>query len=170
MPIDQRPESETIRQPEILHPRHPSRDIPDSILDLERMMDRWIRVGPVSFGLDGILGLVPGFGDLASGLISAYIIAHAARNGVPQAALARMMTNVAIDSLVGMVPFLGDLFDFVWKANTKNLAIYRAAMSGQRSNAKDWGFVAVIIIGVLLLIAIPVTLGILLLLQLVRHV
>lgn len=131
-------------------------------------MDRWIQVGPFSFGLDGVLGLVPGVGDLASGLISAYIVAHAARNGVPQAALARMMTNVAIDSLIGMIPFAGDLFDFLFKANSKNLAIYREAMAGSRNTAKDWGFVASVVTGVLLLLAIPVTLGIYLLLQLLR--
>ncbi|MBL8215321.1 MAG: DUF4112 domain-containing protein [Bryobacterales bacterium] len=168
MPTRIEPRSERIHQPEVISPGRSSARIPDNILDLERLMDRWIQVGPFSFGLDGILGLVPGLGDLASGLISAYIIAHAARNGVPQAALARMMTNVAIDSILGMVPFIGDLFDFLFKANTKNLAIYREALAGNRSPAKDWGFVAVVLTGVLLLLAIPVSLGIYLLLQLLR--
>jgi hypothetical protein len=159
---------ETVHFPEVVQPPRAARDLPQELLDLERLMDRWIRVGPLSFGLDGILGLIPGFGDIATGLISAYIVAHAARNGVPQAALARMMTNVAIDSLLGMIPFAGDLFDFVWKANTKNIAIYREAMAGPRSTTKDWAYVGAFVFGVLLLLAIPVTLGILLLLRLLR--
>src|SRR5678816_2551779 len=66
----------------------------DPIIEyLEWLMDRAIPVGRWSFGLDGILGLIPGLGDVVSGIVSSYIIARAARAGVPRAALARMMTN-----------------------------------------------------------------------------
>src|SRR5258705_12818036 len=78
---------------------------------LEWLMERAIPVGRWSFGLDGILGLIPGMGDVLSGIIASYIIARAARAGVPRAALARMMTNVVIDTLLGSVPIIGDLFD-----------------------------------------------------------
>lgn len=132
-------------------------------------MDRWIKVGPVSFGLDGVLGLIPGFGDLASGLISAYIIARASRDGVPRPALARMMTNVAIDTILGSIPFAGDLFDFMFKANTKNLQIYREALAGPQDARRDWTYVAVFLVGVLMLIAIPVTLAVLLLIRVLSH-
>ena len=142
------------------------RDVPESITQLEQVMDRWVKVGPFSFGLDGVLGLIPGFGDLASGLISAYIIAVASRDGVPRPALARMMANVGIDAILGSIPFAGDLFDFMFKANTKNLRIYREAMAGPRDARRDWMFVALFVIGVLALIAIPVTLAVLLLIRL----
>ena len=129
---------------------------------LERLMDRAVSIGPWSFGLDGILGLVPGLGDLASGLISTYIIARAARAGVPRPALARMMTNVAIDTLLGSIPFVGDLFDFLYKANTKNLRIYQQSLVGHRQPVKDWAFVIMFVAIALVLLAIPITLAVLL--------
>jgi hypothetical protein len=158
------------RTPTIIEMRRVSpRDVPQSIEHLERVMDRWVKVGPFSFGLDGVLGLIPGIGDLASGLISAYIIAIASRDGVPRPALARMMANAGIDAILGSIPFAGDLFDFMFKANTKNLRIYREALAGPRDARRDWGFVALFVIGVLALIAIPVTLAVLLLIRLFSH-
>src|SRR5919106_6578273 len=68
-------------------------------------------------GLDPILGLVPGLGDLASPLFTIGILWHARELGIPRVVLLRMIFNVAIDSLLGAVPLLGDLFDFAWKAN-----------------------------------------------------
>lgn len=72
------------------------------------------------FGLDSIVGLVPGVGDIAVGSIGAYALYLAFRLKAPAAILARMLWNVAIDTIVGSVPFLGDFFDATWKANTKN--------------------------------------------------
>ncbi len=74
-------------------------------------------------GLDGLLGLVPGIGDLATGVLSAYILAEAWRLGVPTSQLARMGTNWAIDVTLGSVPIVGDMFDIAWKANRKNVSI-----------------------------------------------
>ncbi|MDQ3564475.1 MAG: DUF4112 domain-containing protein [Pseudomonadota bacterium] len=76
-------------------------------------------------GLDGILGFIPGIGDAAGAAISAYLIFEAARLGVPIATLLRMAGNVAIDTVIGAVPVVGDLFDIAWKANLKNLALVR---------------------------------------------
>jgi hypothetical protein len=78
---------------------------------------------PFRIGLDSIIGLIPGVGDLVGGAFSLYIILEAAKLGVPRPLLARMGWNVAIDVLVGAVPFLGDLFDVGWKANVRNLAL-----------------------------------------------
>lgn len=75
------------------------------------------------FGLDGIIGLVPGIGDVASALVSLWIVQEARTMGVPPAKLARMLANIAIDTAVGAVPVLGDLFDVIWKSNRKNVAI-----------------------------------------------
>ena len=75
------------------------------------------------FGLDGIIGLVPGIGDGASALLSLYIVYEAKQLGVPAGKLARMLGNVALDTVVGAVPLVGDLFDIVWKSNLRNMAI-----------------------------------------------
>lgn len=75
------------------------------------------------FGLDAILGLLPGGGDLVGGAVSAYSILIAARMGAPASVIVRMGLNIAIDTVVGLVPLLGDLFDASWKANRKNVTL-----------------------------------------------
>jgi hypothetical protein len=75
------------------------------------------------FGLDAIIGLVPGVGDIIGGLFSTYIIFKAARLGAPKATLTRMVVNTGIDTLVGEIPLLGDLFDFGFKSNIRNMAL-----------------------------------------------
>ena len=141
----------------------------DPILEyLEWLMERAIPVGRWSFGLDGILGLIPGFGDLASGIVASYIIARAARAGVPRVALARMMTNVAIDTLIGSIPIVGDLFDFLYKSNTKNLQIYQESLAGRRESAKDWMTVGLFVVAMLMLLAIPIAIAVLLLTRILR--
>jgi hypothetical protein len=131
-------------------------------------MERAVPVGRWSFGLDGILGLIPGIGDVLSGIIASYIIARAARAGVPKAALARMMTNVAIDTLLGSVPIIGDLFDFLYKSNTKNLKIFQESLGGRDEPAKDWGVVILFVLGALILLAIPLVIAALLLNRVLR--
>jgi hypothetical protein len=127
-------------------------------------MDRAIPLGGRwSVGLDGILGLVPGVGDIAGMLVGGFIIAQAIRARLPRSAIGRMVANVAIDGLVGAVPFLGDLFDVVFKANTRNVQIFREAMAGRRAPARDATFVAGVAIALLLVLAIPVALVVLLL-------
>ena len=75
------------------------------------------------FGLDGIVGLIPGIGDAVTSTLTAYIIYEAWRLGVPAAMLLRMAANLGIDSLVGVVPLVGDLLDFGFKANRRNLRL-----------------------------------------------
>ncbi|NJO37865.1 MAG: DUF4112 domain-containing protein [Rhizobiales bacterium] len=75
------------------------------------------------FGLDGILGLIPGIGDTATGAVSLYLAAEAWRIGMPLSTFLRMLGNVGIDMVLGAVPLLGDLFDFAWKANQKNVRL-----------------------------------------------
>ena len=74
-------------------------------------------------GLDAVIGLIPGAGDLIGGVLSGYIILEAARSQVPTTTLVRMLANVGIDTLVGVIPVLGDLFDAAWKANTRNVLL-----------------------------------------------
>jgi hypothetical protein len=102
--------------------------VPTDLAGLQRLaraLDAAVRVPGtnVRIGLDAVLGLIPGAGDVAGGLLSTFIILHAARLGAPGSVLARMVMNVAIDSLVGAVPILGDLFDVGWKSNMRNVQL-----------------------------------------------
>lgn len=90
---------------------------------LSRLLDtRWRIPGTgIRFGIDPLLGLVPGLGDAATGLVSAYIIARAAKVGLPSHVLASMVGNVLLDVVVGSIPVLGSIFDLFFKANQRNL-------------------------------------------------
>jgi hypothetical protein len=109
----------------------------------------------ITFGLDPILGLVPGLGDVASPVFSLFFIWHGMRLRVPKVVLARMVLNVVIDTGVGAIPVVGDLFDFGWKANAWNLALLeRHAMPGRLPTSADYLFVTLcvlVIVGVALL-------------------
>jgi hypothetical protein len=78
------------------------------------------------FGLDAIIGLVPGVGDLAVSGVGAYALLLAFRLRAPAAVLARMLGNIAVDTLIGSIPLIGDIFDMTWKANTKNRRVLEA--------------------------------------------
>ncbi|BAY46890.1 hypothetical protein SAMD00079811_45050 [Scytonema sp. HK-05] len=95
------------------------------IRQLSRLMDTSLRVPGTGFriGLDPIIGLIPGAGDLISTAFSAYIIFLATRFGIPRQDLTEMIFNVALESVVGTVPLVGDLFDAFYKSNIRNLAI-----------------------------------------------
>ncbi len=79
----------------------------------------------IEFGLDAIIGLVPGIGDLISGGISMWMIREARQLGAPRWLIARMVWNVAVDVTVGAVPVLGDMLDVAWKANRMNMELLR---------------------------------------------
>lgn len=124
-------------------------------------MDSAIRIGPVSIGLDGLIGLIPGLGDLLSDVIGIVIVVRALQNGAHRAAVLRMLLNLGIDTLVGSVPVLGDVFDFAYKANTRNLRIYRESMDGLRSPRRDWGFLLLFAVLVIILLFAALVLPIL---------
>ena len=105
-------------------------------------------------GIDQLIGLVPGIGDLIGGLLSLYIIVESARIGVPRGLLARMGWNVAVDTLVGEVPILGDLFDIGFKANIRNLALLdRYLRHPVEVRGSSRRFVGLIALGLFLLTA-----------------
>jgi hypothetical protein len=85
----------------------------------------------VRFGLDAVIGLVPGIGDLVTTALSSYIIWEARRLGLPRWKIARMIGNVALDATVGIVPLVGDLMDVAFKANRRNLRIIRDHFRGE---------------------------------------
>jgi hypothetical protein len=91
---------------------------------LSRLLDSAIPLpGGYRIGLDGLIGLIPGIGDVAGGVASSYIIIESARLGASTSTLLRMVYNVLLESIIGLIPVFGDLFDFAWKANEKNMAL-----------------------------------------------
>jgi hypothetical protein len=92
---------------------------------LSKLLDSAVRVPGtgITFGLDAILGLIPGGGDIAGAVFSSWLILLGSRMGLPRHLLMRMVANVAIDTIGGTVPIIGDLFDVAWKSNARNLAI-----------------------------------------------
>src|SRR5512147_664720 len=85
----------------------------------------------VRFGLDALIGLLPGLGDVATAALSAYLICEARRLGVRRSAIARMIGNVALDMVIGALPLVGDAADVFWRANARNMRILRAHFGGQ---------------------------------------
>jgi hypothetical protein len=97
----------------------------DRLRAVTRLMDQAFGVPGTKwrFGLDALFGLVPGLGDIAGGLIAVYALRVARQLGAPGVIQLHMLTNIAIDASVGTIPVLGDLFDFVFKAQSRNLAL-----------------------------------------------
>jgi hypothetical protein len=95
--------------------------------NLSRLLDNAFAIPGTRFqiGLDGILGLIPGIGDATGAVLSIYLIVQAAHLGLPVSALLRMVGNVALETVVGTIPIVGDIFDIIWKANTRNMALLR---------------------------------------------
>ncbi len=119
---------------------------------------------PYRIGIDPILGLIPGGGDIAGALLSAYIVLNAGMLGAPKESLVQMLLNIVLESLVGTVPVVGDVFDATWKANVKNLELLEthlqatptAAARGETisTRAPKWFIWAVVAVVVLVALAI----------------
>jgi len=110
------------------------------------------------FGLDSLLGLVPGVGDAAAAAASAYILARAQQLGVPRATLMRMAFNLLLDVTIGAIPLVGDAFDVYWKANLRNVELLqrraRASAKGAEQQSRgDRAFVVVIAVMAFALVA-----------------
>jgi hypothetical protein len=125
------------------------------------LLDQALRIPGTRWrvGLDGIVGLLfAGGGDALGALVSAALVLLAARQGLPRVVVARMVFNVAVDALGGAVPLLGDLFDFGWKANTRNLRLLERHRSGRPPTWRDWvwlwallGGLALVVLGAVVL-------------------
>ena len=117
------------------------------------ILDNAIRVPGTTYGigLDPIIGLIPGGGDLIGGLFSAYIMLRAFQLGVPKETLLRMASNIATETLVGTVPVLGDLFDVAWKANVKNVDLLEAHVNAPEMGQKADRLFVIILVGGLML-------------------
>jgi hypothetical protein len=108
-------------------------------------------------GLDPILGLFPVLGDLVSPLFTAGILFQARELGIPKVVQLRMIFNVAIDSLFGVVPVVGDLFDFAWKSNDMNMEMLeRHAREEHPASRGDWLFVVLMLAALATIAVLPV--------------
>lgn len=117
--------------------------------------------GGYRIGIDALIGLIPGLGDAAGALVSAYIVNEARGLGAPRSVLLRMMGNVMIETVLGSIPVAGDLFDAAFKANSRNLALlagYQLDPIGSQRSSRLFvvGFFLMLAVCVALMIAIPV--------------
>jgi hypothetical protein len=122
-------------------------------------MDDLIRIPGTNFrvGIDPLIGLIPGLGDTGAAMVSAMALIQAARHGLPKIVLARMATNILLNELIGIVPVIGDAFSFWFKSNARNHRLIQQHTAGLRKAGRgDWIFV----IGVLVLLALLVGVGI----------
>lgn len=128
-----------------------------------RLLDNAIGIPGTKFrvGLDPILGIIPGAGDFIGTALSAYIVLEAARMGLPKETLGRMVSNIVLESAVGTIPVLGDLFDFAWKANTKNIELLEAHLNiSPEIQKKNRWFVFFLLAGLLVFSIGILTVGI----------
>jgi Domain of unknown function (DUF4112) len=143
----------------------------ETLRKLEFLLDEAFRVPGTQFrfGIDGIVGLVPGLGDVLAGLLSLIIPLAAWTRGVPYIALLRMAANIGIGVLVGSIPLFGDIFDVAWKANRRNYRLLlRHLGQPRRHNWRDWCFLLLICALLALIFAIPIVLVVWLLAWLLR--
>ena len=130
---------------------------------LARVLDDLIRIPGtnVRLGLDPIIGLIPGVGDMLGGVMSTYILVVAAQEGVPASVLTRMLGNIALDSVVGVVPVLGDLFDVGVKSNRRNVDLLdRYLAAPTETKAASRGVVALVLLTAILLVAGVIAAGV----------
>ena len=123
---------------------------------LARLLDSAAKVPGtgIRFGADAILGLIPGLGDVAGAALAGYLVLLAQRLGAPRAVVLRMLANVAVDTIGGTVPVIGDLFDVAFKSNTRNVALLEQAVqqpvtTTRTSRLMVWGT----LLGIVLLVA-----------------
>ena len=157
---------ETVRPPEILPPDYvppPRPRLDDETLDnLARLLDDAFPIPGTSlrFGIDPLLGLIPGLGDIISALFGFVILFAAWERRIPRVTIARMMTNILIDTGVGALPLVGDAFDVLWKSNRKNyeLLIRSSADLDRRQTWRDWVFLVSLLAMLLATVAVPLIL------------
>jgi hypothetical protein len=140
---------------------------------LALVMDEFVRFPGTRFrfGLDPIIGLIPGLGDTASAVVSAFSLIYAARCGIPRITLARMAVNILINEVVGIVPGVGDAFSFWFKSNARNRDLLQQHLStgrSRRARKSDWTFVFAVLGALALVVGAGIVVSVLLLRGLFR--
>lgn len=100
---------------------------------IAKLMDYQLGKGPFRFGLDAVIGLIPGVGDVTTGAIGLYFLKLAHEAGVPKRKMAGMVGNLAIDTAIGAIPLVGDLFDFGFRAHQRNAEIIRRHIGAEET-------------------------------------
>lgn len=115
---------------------------------LAKLMDAQFKVPGtnIRFGLDSLIGLIPGVGDLSTFAVSGYMLWIMANNGASGFLLARMVLNILIDAIVGMVPLLGDIFDIAFKANIRNMRLMQQHYTEGRHKGSAWKIILPVLI------------------------
>lgn len=142
-----------------------------TLRSIEILLDEAFRIPgtQIRFGIDGIIGLVPGIGDVLAGLLSLLIPLAAWIRGVPYVTLVRMAVNIGIGVLVGTIPVFGDAFDIFWKANRRNYRLLTRHLGEPRRHTwRDWAFLAMMAAVLGFVFALPVVLTLWLLVWLLR--
>jgi hypothetical protein len=144
---------------------------------LTRVMDNQFAIPILGwrFGMNAIIDLIPGVGDIATSLVAVYVLVSAVRYRVPKITLLRMGVNIAIYFLGGLLPWVGDLFDAWWKPNVRNLRLLqkRAAVSAaeaRQGRISDWLFVGGLVIGLFTLLFGSIALSLFFMWYIVSHV
>ena len=153
-----------ISEPEILSPQRSWREkaasgpFDNEHLDiLSHLLDDFIQIPgtPIRFGLDGIVGFIPGIGDIVGGIASTIIIVAAWVRGVRYIILARMVLNVAIETAVGSIPLFGNFFDIAWRANRRNYKLLEGSIADPRHHTlTSWlifACIALVLLGIMLI-------------------
>jgi Domain of unknown function (DUF4112) len=153
--------------PQILPPRGPAptlrarleRLFSDQNLDLyAHLLDDWFRIPgtPIRIGLDGLIGLVPGLGDVVAGIASSVLIFAAWIRGVPCVTLLRMTVNLGLGVVIGAIPLFGDVFDIAWKPDRRNYRLMvRHLRQPHRHTWRDWAFLLALAAAILVILATP---------------
>lgn len=166
-------------KPEILPPRPTLREraerlFSDRNLDLfAHLLDDVFRIPGtrIRLGLDGLIGLIPGLGDVLAGIASFVLIFAAWVRGVPYVTLLRMMINLALDVLIGAIPLFGDIFDIAWKANRRNYRLMtRHLREPRRHTWKDYVFLLTLAAVALAILAVPLVVLLLIVLWIAHRV
>ncbi|MEY2502560.1 MAG: hypothetical protein QOI07_2894 [Verrucomicrobiota bacterium] len=138
---------------------------------LAYIMDEVVRVPGTTFrfGLDPLLGLIPGIGDTSSALVSAIALVQAVRVGVPKILLMRMAGNIFVNEIIGVVPVVGDAFSFWFKSNARNYEILKHHRLGSSPpRASDWLFVVGILVALVVIVCVGIAISLLILGAVVR--
>ena len=122
---------------------------------LAKLMDSQFEIPStkIRFGLDALIGLIPGVGDFAGFIVSGYMILVLASNGASGFVIARISLNILIDAIIGSIPFLGDIFDFAFKANERNMKLVHEHYKEGRHQGGAWKVVVPVLFFLFLLIA-----------------
>ena len=164
-------------EPILIDNRKAFKGVPADLAQLQflaRLMDSAFEIPglKIRFGLDSLIGLIPGFGDFATSFVTLYILQEAHRRGVSRVTLGRMGFNILVDWLVGSVPFAGDAFDIFWKSNQKNVALLMEheanPPSSRKKNLLDWLFLMGMIGGLITVLVGSLTMSYLVVSWLVR--